>query len=1058
MNRTSSRSAISAAVFAMGAIASAQDTSAPAILQIFDASWTTIEDRSVDAWAAGYGSVWMPPPGRAETGGFSVGYDVYDRFNLGNPDDRTLYGTESELRAAIGTWQRFGAQTYADLIWNHNGFSDRFDSEFVASGGYPGFVFQGEGGTGGDFHTFVDSVFTERISGLIDIDHSSNIQFVRNPVPGFNNVPAGTTPYFGLLADQPTEANRRFYTDLDGPGRTYFDPTTNETFTVHDFNRFTGDETTDWATGDPVEENALGYLMRNAQWMIQDVGFDGFRLDAVKHVEPWVFNYLDRAVYEANPRLLLDGSINHVFSFGEAFEGNAGIIQQYIRKDLVDGSNSVGGNRDALDFPLHFALKANLTGNGFGNDWRNILNASQDLNDDGLNNGSQGVSFDASHDENGAFLGNVANAYLLMRPGNHVTYFNAEEFGPNRDFPKDGRGDALGGLYGDTITTLVGIRNTHGRGNFLPHLVEQNQLIYEREKSALVVLSSRTDEGFDERTVSTTFEPGTYLIELTGKAALDADIPELVQVDGNGNVDLRVQRANGGDGYLVYGLATPQGELSLSNVDFILEGGTPTAATNGTTRLTDLHVVSADTFQVQLQTEEVNLLGQFRDPDADGDSALLKLNGGLDANGNGRVDFVQPGSVAYGFELFTDKSSPLALGGDGEFLQTVDTTQLPEGVNFVEVIAFRQRDDGGPPVYSSFKKALYVDRLAPEVEFDEAVSFNGATEGERDLLVKSTDQTANSVHVFVNLPASLTDEQILSFVNGSNRAEQIDRDIFKYYTDGLIDGNHALTTVTFEVTGNVGIQRLAGVYIDGIGAGLGDVNADGVFDTTDVIGAGGFEQFLYARDTQFNAAADIDGDGRVTSADLFALEAIYMDELSVDAAAEARAAELRRGNVNQFGSTDAFDIDDLRANFGTADGSLDDWYYDLSGDGVIDTADVDLIVEEVFETAYGDTNLDGFVDVDDFLILIENWQEEGGWADGDSNGSGVVDKPDLFIINANYGFGYDEPLEPVEVLIDGQPYRLGVNVPEPSTVLTLAAAACLMLTRTRRSKDRPEVA
>ena len=32
---------------------------------------------------AGYGFVWLPPPYRADQGEFSVGYDVYDRFDLG---------------------------------------------------------------------------------------------------------------------------------------------------------------------------------------------------------------------------------------------------------------------------------------------------------------------------------------------------------------------------------------------------------------------------------------------------------------------------------------------------------------------------------------------------------------------------------------------------------------------------------------------------------------------------------------------------------------------------------------------------------------------------------------------------------------------------------------------------------------------------------------------------------------------------------------------------------------------------------------------------------------
>src|SRR4029079_16813008 len=105
-------------------------------------------------------------------------------------------------------------------------------------------------------------------------------------------------------------------------------------------------------------------------------------------------------------------------------------VQNSIKKDA-------NANRDALDFAMHYALKNNLSGDGNVNDWRNIVNESQDRGDDGLaNNGSQGVAFDRSHDDGGAFLSNVANAYLLMRPGNAVIYMNAKEFGA-RDFPKD---------------------------------------------------------------------------------------------------------------------------------------------------------------------------------------------------------------------------------------------------------------------------------------------------------------------------------------------------------------------------------------------------------------------------------------------------------------------------------------------------------------------------------------------------------------------------------------------------------------------------------------------
>jgi hypothetical protein len=49
------------------------DASAPAILQWFESSYDTIENRAPDVFMAGYGTVWTPPPGRADISDFSVG-------------------------------------------------------------------------------------------------------------------------------------------------------------------------------------------------------------------------------------------------------------------------------------------------------------------------------------------------------------------------------------------------------------------------------------------------------------------------------------------------------------------------------------------------------------------------------------------------------------------------------------------------------------------------------------------------------------------------------------------------------------------------------------------------------------------------------------------------------------------------------------------------------------------------------------------------------------------------------------------------------------------------
>src|SRR5262245_26120415 len=81
------------AVTAHARHAAAVDQSAPAILQMFEATYKTMEKRAPDMFMAGYGAIWTPPPGRADQGNLSVGYDVYDRFDLGSAGNYTLYGS-----------------------------------------------------------------------------------------------------------------------------------------------------------------------------------------------------------------------------------------------------------------------------------------------------------------------------------------------------------------------------------------------------------------------------------------------------------------------------------------------------------------------------------------------------------------------------------------------------------------------------------------------------------------------------------------------------------------------------------------------------------------------------------------------------------------------------------------------------------------------------------------------------------------------------------------------------------------------------------------------------
>lgn len=853
------------------------DVSAPAVLQWFESTHANIERRLPDFFSAGYGSIWAPPPGRADQGNLSVGYDPYDRFDLGSTGNYTLYGSETGIKTTVREVNRAGGLYVSDFIINHDGFSDWNTAGFLNAGGYPGFWMSTGSGSWGDFHNpSATSDHQIRLAGLIDIAQESNNLYVRSPVPGFaNNLPAGTTPAFGRLANVPDNNNKRFYTDNALTPIMLYDPSTGEAnIPVYPFNLTTP------LNGDPITENAMGYLMRQAQWMVQVIGVDGFRIDAAKHVPTFVMNYFDRAVYRASLKTLLNGNQQNIFSFSEVYDGNKPFLQSYIRKDINPSTPGViGGNRDVLDFPLFFAMRDNLTSNGLVNSWFNIVNASIDVQDDGYaNNGSQGVAFVHSHDNGGAALNNVAHAYMLMRPGNANVYYNAKQFGNGRPFPLDGRGDALGGFYGNAITTLVNIRNGYGRGNYNPRLTEKEILIYERENSALVVLSNRTDGGYDERTVNTAFPIGTPLIELTGNSAnptIDplGDFPEVLIVnnDAGHTVNLRVPRnkapgASGAlhnNGYFIYGPSAPQGTLTILGSTGTIAAETPTANTNGTALLSAMPVIKGNTFQIKLDTLAVTLPGNIRDQDADGDNALFKIDGGLDFNGTGKVDYTAAGE-AYGFEEFTTTKTPgyTAMDGNGTYVQTIDATQLSEGVHYITVRAFRHRTSG-PAVYKDFKVAVYIDRTAPMVTME---SFNpivaGVTQNRR-VQVRANDLTANNVFLYTNLPAGLTDAQVIALSTG--QANQLDRDVWTRDINNVGSGNHVITAVIHERNGTVNVQRFTGIAVtSSLGAGLGDLNFDGMYTSTDV---SLFNSALLSNNGQFNPAADFDANGVINNID-----------------------------------------------------------------------------------------------------------------------------------------------------------------------------------------------
>jgi glycosidase len=93
---------------------------------------------------------------------------------------------------------------------------------------------------------------------------------------------------------------------------------------------------------------ARDFSVDNALWWIDQTGIDGFRLDAVKHIEDqWILDLRSRVTAEIEPQ-----TGEHFYMVGETFTGDKPTIKYYVNPvTMLDGQ---------FDFPLRVELVNSL--------------------------------------------------------------------------------------------------------------------------------------------------------------------------------------------------------------------------------------------------------------------------------------------------------------------------------------------------------------------------------------------------------------------------------------------------------------------------------------------------------------------------------------------------------------------------------------------------------------------------------------------------------------------------------------------------------------------------
>ncbi len=282
--------------------------------------WDEVAGRVEELAAAGITALWLPPAYKG-TSQHDVGYGVYDLYDLGEFDQKgavsTKYGTKDGYLNAIAAAHRAGVQIYADVVFNHK--------------------------MGADFAETVKAVRVARDNR----NHEYGGGIWINAWTGFD---------FPMRSEKYSSFKWRWY-HFDG---TDWAENLREKDTIY---KFLGiGKSWDWEVD--TENHNYDYLMgadvdfahpevreelkRWGQWVVAQTNIDGFRIDAVKHIDYGFFSEWLAHVRSATGREL--------FAVGEFWSGSIDKLRNYILK--------TGGAMSLFDAPLHYNFHAASKANG----------------------------------------------------------------------------------------------------------------------------------------------------------------------------------------------------------------------------------------------------------------------------------------------------------------------------------------------------------------------------------------------------------------------------------------------------------------------------------------------------------------------------------------------------------------------------------------------------------------------------------------------------------------------------------------------------------------------
>ncbi len=479
---------------------------AETMLQYFNTSWAEITRKMPELAEAGYSSIWLPPPTKG-SGGLSVGYDLWDPFDLGSKNQRntvrTRYGTEAELLQLVRVAHRFGIRIYFDNIMNHRAFDIPGYDESTPIDVYPGMVPE-------DFHLQTtqegfyrkwdntrdwNSAWQVQNLGLADL-----IDIAQEP---------GTTNYNFGSTEGSTFPKIKLIRDLDRPEQYAYDKDGNyvgfgglldvaESLLITEGNPSPDSaqikaRAQQYLTDNPAvyEEYVQDYLNRAARWLMDRTSADGLRLDAVKHAQADFFGatygedkdsndygYLGQVQRQFNlTRGFSDGNHRDTVFDTEAPRDDAMLFGEHLGEPPGYGDYFNAGMR-LVDNPLRTEFNSRL-----GSPWNGL---------DGYDSPGAGgfdpaltVMHAQSHDNDYATRRELQHAMYFTRAGMGLLYtdgnYQAETLGESGGaFPRHANTSFLGQWEDSRVPNILHIHQQFARGYQQGKYSDGDVVIYER--------------------------------------------------------------------------------------------------------------------------------------------------------------------------------------------------------------------------------------------------------------------------------------------------------------------------------------------------------------------------------------------------------------------------------------------------------------------------------------------------------------------------------------------------------------------------------------------------